>query len=181
MNKFFLSIFLLTTITFLKASVIKLTDTTYENQIENKNKSIIIFSATWCGVCRKMKPIYHEVSNSLVGDVLFGEIDTDKNRKSTKYFNIEYLPTVILFEHGKEIKRANFLNKIELISFIKNKPINITKFSNVTSSKEHKEEPSKWITFIYFFICFLIIKKVINFYNFHIRRYGTSNFNTIEK
>ena len=47
---------------------------------ENNTKAIIIkFGATWCGPCKRIKPLCDEMVNNLQDNVIFFDIDIDKN------------------------------------------------------------------------------------------------------
>lgn len=66
---------------------------------------IVMFSQTWCGPCRQLKPALEAAAKQLGYDVDIRNIDTDKDTQWSRY-NIEYTPTVFVLEDdGKVIAR----------------------------------------------------------------------------
>jgi len=128
MKKLFL--LLLLSFTFANSSVVVLNDKEFESTIKEK-KSIVMFSATWCGACKQMKPKYLETSKSFEGKVKFISVDTDEQKELSVKYGIRSIPTIILFENGKEVKRnVGSLDKVEIEMFIE---------PEETIKKEHKK------------------------------------------
>jgi len=113
---------LLLIVMYLEASVINLTDRNYEAMIKEKKEVVILFSAPWCGACRKMKPIYEKLDSSWSEKIIFMKINTDENKELTTRFGISALPTMIVFKDGKEVSRSTgSLDKFELMQFLRPK------------------------------------------------------------
>ncbi len=68
-------------------------------------KSIFYFTADWCNPCKKTKPIVEEL-NRESADVKFQVIDADSEIDLVKAFEVRSIPTFIVIEDGKEIKRT---------------------------------------------------------------------------
>ena len=103
MKKLF--IFLLLSITCAHSSVADLTEENFESTIKEKKKSIVMFYAPHCGFCEAMKPVYREKSKKFEGNVDFFLMNTNRGKKLSLEYGIEAIPTTIIFENGKEIKR----------------------------------------------------------------------------
>ena len=83
-----------------------------------KEKTIVDFYATWCGPCKMLGPIFEEVANE--EDINFVKVDIDKHEDICREYKVMSVPTLILFENGKEIKRSiGFIPKERLKEFIK--------------------------------------------------------------
>jgi thioredoxin 1 len=66
-------------------------------------KQLIFFSAQWCAACQTMKPTVEQISKQT--GVPVNKIDTDYDVSYTSEYSIKSVPTLILLENGKEIKR----------------------------------------------------------------------------
>lgn len=83
-----------------------------------KEKTVVDFYATWCGPCKMLGPVFEEVANS--SDIQFVKIDIDNHEELCRKHGVMSVPTLILFENGKEVKRnIGFIPKEKLEEFIK--------------------------------------------------------------
>lgn len=92
----------------------------YENDFSTliKDKAVVDFYATWCGPCRMFGPVFEEVSKD--EDFNFVKLDVDKYSDIAREYGVMSIPTIILFENGKEVKRfTGFMTKDEFIKFLK--------------------------------------------------------------
>jgi len=74
----------------------------FEKLINSDKKVLIDFYAEWCGPCKKMAPYLAKMKEDLKGKVTIVKIDVDKNQQLAQQLKIEGLPTLKLFENGKE-------------------------------------------------------------------------------
>lgn len=72
----------------------------------HKDKPIIIkYSALWCNYCRNLSHSYENLSQKYHNDLYFGEVNVDLCPLLEQQAKIEYLPTFIIFQNGKEVNR----------------------------------------------------------------------------
>lgn len=62
------------------------------------------FFATWCRPCTLLSPLFSKWEQTYTA-VNFAKVNSDKCPKSVEVFNINYLPTIIIFKNGVETKR----------------------------------------------------------------------------
>ena len=74
------------------------------NEEISKGKSMVDFWASWCGPCRMLAPIFEELSKE-VKNVNFFKLNVDENSDVAQQYEVQGIPTLILFQNGKEIKR----------------------------------------------------------------------------
>jgi len=67
--------------------------------------ALVDFSATWCGPCRQMAPVIEDLAEKYQGRVTMVEIDINSRPDVATHYMVQSIPTFILFDHGREIKR----------------------------------------------------------------------------
>lgn len=90
------------------------------NEIINNDKPVLIdFYATWCGPCQMLGPVLKQVKDNLGDRVSIIKIDVDKNREIAADYQIKGVPTMMLFQNGKQLwRQSGVLSKDEIIRVI---------------------------------------------------------------
>ena len=68
-------------------------------------RHVLYFTAEWCHPCARTKPVAEELKRDGIIDFQF--IDADSEMELVKRFEVKAIPTYVLIEDGKEIKRMN--------------------------------------------------------------------------
>ncbi|MEE9156375.1 MAG: thioredoxin [Gemmatimonadota bacterium] len=85
---------------------IKVTDDDLGPLVKDAEVPVLVdFYADWCGPCKVMAPLLDELAHDHIGDVLVAKLDTDTNPKSAEKYGIKGIPTLILFQGGREVSR----------------------------------------------------------------------------
>jgi len=63
------------------------------------------YTAAWCGPCKQLAPVFEELQNEMINEVMFRTIDIDENREATMAANISSVPTVVLEKDGEPVYR----------------------------------------------------------------------------
>jgi thioredoxin 1 len=83
--------------------VLELTDDTFDEVVAGADLPVLVeFTAAWCGPCRIMAPVLHELAAELDGEVVMATIDVDENRQACVRHGVMAMPTMVLFVDGKE-------------------------------------------------------------------------------
>lgn len=69
----------------------------------NSKRVLVDFYATWCGPCKMLGLVLEKLNEKDIIPIL--KVDTDESEGLANKYNIFSVPTLIIFENGKEIKR----------------------------------------------------------------------------
>jgi thioredoxin 1 len=84
----------------------KLTDATFTDQVIKSDKlAVVDFSAEWCGPCRMVSPIIHELAEEYEGRIITGEVNVDENPQVTMNYKVRNIPTVLFFKNGEVVDK----------------------------------------------------------------------------
>lgn len=87
------------------------------NDIISSEKPVLVdFFAEWCGPCKTMSPILKEVKDVLGDTVSIIKIDVDKNPQTANQYQVQGVPTLILFKNSKILwRQSGVVSKNQLI------------------------------------------------------------------
>lgn len=101
--------------------IIELTMDNFIDEVKNSDKPVVIdFFADWCGPCKMMAPIFHELAQEN-SNVKFAKCNVDDNTALAMQFQVQSIPTVVVIKDGKVTgKNIGFVSKDELENMINN-------------------------------------------------------------
>ena len=77
-------------------------DQNFEQEVLKASAPVLVdFFAEWCGPCKAMAPALEEVAKEMEGKVKVAKIDVDANPEITTRYQIQAMPTLILFKDGE--------------------------------------------------------------------------------
>ena len=87
------------------ANVKKVDSANFEAFLGEKKLALVDFWAEWCGYCHALAPVIEQLSEEYADTVNVGKMNADNNGALTQKFGVMGLPTVLLFENGREVDR----------------------------------------------------------------------------
>jgi len=82
------------------------TDANFEEKVMKTSKlAVVDLSAEWCGPCRMVSPIIHELATEYDGRIVAGELNVDENPVTTGQFKVRNIPTVLFIKNGEVVDK----------------------------------------------------------------------------
>ncbi len=103
-------------------AVVAITESTFDEKIKS-GLVIVDFFATWCKPCKMESPIIEETGKELAGKSSVYKLDIDKNPSIANRYNVQSIPTIIIFKEGKAVgqfvgltQKEDILSEVEKFS-----------------------------------------------------------------
>ena len=87
------------------AKIIGMCDQEYGELLKSNDKVMIDFNAKWCPPCQKMKPYILKLETEMASKIKIVSLDADENKTLVEQLKLDGLPTIIIYEKGKEVWR----------------------------------------------------------------------------
>jgi thioredoxin 1 len=86
--------------------VINVTDATFSETVHGSTKPVLVdFWAEWCGPCKAIAPILEEIASEQADRLTIAKLNVDDNMKTANDFQVQSIPTLIVFHEGQVAKR----------------------------------------------------------------------------
>ena len=79
----------------------------FDMLISGEKPVLVDFAADWCGPCRMMPPVLRQVKDAAGEHVTIITMDIDKNPHYARKYNVQSVPTLMIFKNGKVVWRAS--------------------------------------------------------------------------
>ena len=77
--------------------MIEITKDNFEKEVLNSDlPTLLDFQAPWCVHCKRLAPVMAKLENEL--DIRFGSVNTDEQPELAERYNIDTIPSLILFK-----------------------------------------------------------------------------------
>lgn len=93
----------------------------FEAEVLNSDKPVLVdFYADWCGPCKMMAPIVHQLAESYADQMKIGKLNVDDSLAIAQKYRVMNIPTFIFFKGGEAVATVvGGMSKADLESKIK--------------------------------------------------------------
>lgn len=93
---------------------------TFQELIKSDKPVLVDFFAEWCGPCKVMAPILKDLKQEMGDSISILKVDVDKNPQAASAYQVQGVPTLILFKEGKVLwRQSGVVQKNGLMGVIK--------------------------------------------------------------
>lgn len=90
----------------MSEGIVEINDGNFKEKVVKSNLPILVdFWAPWCTPCKMIAPVIEEIASEYAGKLKVGKVNVDENPATATNFGVMNIPTLILFNKGKEIER----------------------------------------------------------------------------
>ena len=88
------------------SSPLMVSDSTFDQVVLKSQVPVLVdFWAPWCGPCRAIAPIVEELAEEYGDRVAVGKLNVDENAQTPAKYDIQSIPTLLLFKGGKPVQQ----------------------------------------------------------------------------
>lgn len=84
---------------------LEITDSNFEEVIQNDQPVLVDFWAIWCGPCQMLAPIIEDLASEYRGKAVIGKVNIDNNPHVSAKYNIRSIPTLMIFKQGELVDK----------------------------------------------------------------------------
>ena len=90
----------------VSAAPVEVTDATFDGEVLGSVLPVLLdIWAPWCVPCRSMEPLVEEIASTFAGRLRVARLNLDDNPEATARLRIQGVPTLVVFEDGREVTR----------------------------------------------------------------------------
>ncbi len=96
--------------------------TEFNTLIQSEKPVLVDFFATWCGPCQVLGPVLKQVKDQLGDRIKIVKIDVDKNQELASQWQVRGVPTMVLYQNGKQLwRQSGVLSKEQILQVLAEK------------------------------------------------------------
>ena len=84
----------------------KLNNETFTTEVLNAPNTVLVdFYADWCGPCKMLAPVVHEIAEEQAENFTVGKINIDESMELAQKYGVQSIPTLICFKNGEPVQQ----------------------------------------------------------------------------
>ena len=93
---------------------------TFPQEVLQSSETVLVdFWAAWCGPCKMLAPVVHEIAEENAGIIKVGKINVDEQMELAMRFQVSSIPMLVVFKDGKAVaKSVGYRPKAEIAAMV---------------------------------------------------------------
>ncbi len=95
---------------------------TFQELLNSDTPVLVDITATWCGPCKMMAPELKKLVEMHGDNLKVIKVDIDKNPSAAQAYQVQSVPTLMLFQKGRQLwRQSGVMNAAQLSTLIRSK------------------------------------------------------------
>ena len=101
-------------------AVTKVNEQNFQTEVLSSDQTVLVdFYADWCGPCKMLAPVLHEIAEENAGALKVGKVNVDEQMELAMRFQVSSIPMLVVFKDGKAVaKSVGYRPKSEIAAMV---------------------------------------------------------------